>query len=107
MKITTDNFKGGIIIKLSGDIDLETSPELRTVLLSYINKKTSPIIVDFSDVSYVDSSGIATLVEALKLMKEYVGSLKLTAIPKSVIEIFNFLKLEKVFNIYDDVSSCE
>jgi anti-sigma B factor antagonist len=106
MKIVTNSFKSGIIVRLSGDIDLETSPELRTELITYIRKKINPILVDFEAVSYVDSSGIATLVEALKLMRAYNGSLKLIAIPKSVIEIFNFLKLEKVFEIYSDASSC-
>lgn len=111
MRLITDNFEQaqpdnhGVIIRISGDIDMYTSPDLRTELMSHIGKKITPILVDFGEVSYVDSSGIATLVEALKLIKEYNGALKLIAIPKGVIEIFNFLKLEKVFEIYSGVDA--
>jgi anti-sigma B factor antagonist len=100
MKIEIIDYKGGKVIEISGDIDMYTSPELRKELMGLIHKKFSPVIVDFKKVSYIDSSGIATFVEALKGIKTYGGSLKFFSIPSRIIEIFNFSKLDRVFEIY-------
>jgi anti-sigma B factor antagonist len=61
------------------------------------------LIVSFSNVSYIDSSGIATLVEGLKHMKAYKGMLRFSDIPQSIMDIFSFSKLDRVFEIYADV----
>jgi anti-sigma B factor antagonist len=76
-----------------------SSPALRKELIVLIEKKVPLLLVDFKGVSYIDSSGIATLVEGLKGMMSHGGKLKLLGIPERVIEIFNFSKLDKVFDI--------
>jgi anti-sigma B factor antagonist len=81
-------------------IDMHTSPELRKELMFFVQKKVPLLCVDFGGVSYIDSSGIATLVEGLKGMMTYGGRLKLLGIPERIAEIFTFSKLDKVFDIY-------
>ena len=103
MEIKITNREGARIIELSGDIDMYTSPELRTQLLSLIAQKTPIIMVDLASVTYIDSSGIATFVEGLKGMMPYSGRLKFFGIPARVKEIFNFSKLDKVFDMYGTV----
>jgi anti-sigma B factor antagonist len=100
MKIRMDEHKGVTVLSPSGDIDMYTSPELRKELLRIIGDKESPLLVNFKDVSYIDSSGIATFVEGLKTMKSYGGRLQLIGLPKAIMEIFRFSKLEGVFEIY-------
>ncbi len=100
MEIRIRDNEGAKIIVLSGDIDMDTSPELRKQLLLLINQRTPVIMVDLENVTYIDSSGIATFVEGLKDMMSYSGRLKLFGIPMSVREIFNFSKLDKVFEMY-------
>lgn len=100
MEIEIINYKGAKVMEISGDIDMYTSPELRQELMGLLHKKFSPVLVDFKKVSYIDSSGIATFVEALKVIKTYGGRLKFFSIPCRIIEIFNFSKLDKVFEIY-------
>jgi len=100
MKIRMDEHKGIKVMSPSGDIDMYTSPELRKELLRIIGDKESPLLVNFKDVSYIDSSGIATFVEGLKAMKSYGGSLQLVDLPEAIMEIFRFSKLEGVFEIY-------
>ncbi|KJU82586.1 Anti-sigma factor antagonist [Candidatus Magnetobacterium bavaricum] len=103
MKVELIDHDGVIVVSPSGEIDMYSSPELRKQLLSLIKKKTSPIIVALRDVSYIDSSGIATFVEALKRMMPYKGKLKITEIPESIMKIFNFSKLDKVFEMYETI----
>jgi anti-sigma B factor antagonist len=87
-------------MELSGEIDMYTSPELRKELMGLLQRKVSPLLVDFKEVSYIDSSGIATFVEGLKGIKTYGGRLKFFSIPDRIVEIFNFSKLDRVFEIY-------
>jgi anti-sigma B factor antagonist len=91
------------VLSLGGEVDLYTSPDLRQSLLLLVQGKADPIVIDFSGVSYIDSSGIATFVEGLKFMKAYGGSLKFVAVPERVMEIFRFAKLDKVFEIRGSV----
>ena len=100
MKIEVVDYNSHKIVKPTGDIDMYTSPELRKQLLGLINKKIPVLFVDLNGVSYIDSSGIATFVEGLKGMKSYGGRLKLVGMPKGILEIFSFSKLDKVFEIY-------
>ena len=56
----------GIIVRPHGDVDLSTSPDLRAALQEAFTRKPAKVVVDLSGVAYMDSSGVATLVEALQ-----------------------------------------
>ena len=100
MKIEIKDYQGIKVIALSGEIDMYTSPALREEMMGLINKRVTPLLVDLNGVSYIDSSGIATFVEGLKRMMSYGGRLKLIGLLEGVKEIFNFSKLDRVFEIY-------
>lgn len=100
MEIRITDVKGIKVLAPSGDIDMYSSPDLRKEMMGLIHKKISPLLVDFQEVSYIDSSGIATFVEGLKAMKDYGGRLKLLGISDGIKEIFSFSKLDRVFEIY-------
>ncbi|MBF0537919.1 MAG: STAS domain-containing protein [Nitrospirae bacterium] len=103
MKVDLIDNNGVTVVSPSGEIDMYSSPELRKQLLTLIKKKTSTIIIALHDVTYIDSSGIATFVEALKRMMPYKGKLKIAEVPESIMRIFNFSKLDKVFEMYESV----
>ncbi len=100
MEIKLRDHEGAKIVALSGDIDMYTSPALRKQLLLLIDQRVPVIMVDLANVTYIDSSGIATFVEGLKGMMSYRGRLKFIDIPERVKEIFNFSKLDRVFDMY-------
>ena len=57
------------ILDVSGDIDLASSPRMRKALLEEVREKRSPrVVLNFSKVTYIDSSGVASLVEGLKAL---------------------------------------
>ena len=103
MNIEIIEYKNKKVIKISGDIDLYSSPDLREALLVLIKSKIPALYINLNAVTYIDSSGIATFVEGLKCMKSYGGKLHFFEIPQSVMEIFRFSKLDRVFEIYGNI----
>ncbi|MBI5641057.1 MAG: STAS domain-containing protein [Nitrospirae bacterium] len=103
MKIEISDYNGTKVFGISGDIDMNSSPELRRELLDLVVRKVPVLLVDFKGVSYIDSSGIATFVEGLKGMMPYGGRLKFFGIPQGIREIFSFSKLDRVFEIYPSI----
>lgn len=100
MKIDITTNSSSIVLAISGEIDMNSSPELRAHLLELVGRRVPLLFVDFTSVSYIDSSGIATFVEGLKGMMPYGGRLKFVSIPPKIAEIFGFAKLDKVFEIH-------
>lgn len=92
--------KGGILVcYVNGEININTSPQVKKAFDKLIGAKKEKIVVNFKDVSYVDSSGLATLVEMLKGLRSYGGKLKLTNLSTKVKNLFEITKLEKLFDI--------
>lgn len=101
-KQLTDNIG---VIRVKGDIDMSTSPELRDALVPMFNKDLNGIIVNLSEVSFMDSSGIATLVEGLQWGKKTGKPFVLTGIGANVQNALSLTKLENVFTIKSDMNS--
>ena len=102
MNIRISEERDRTVITISGEIDMYTSPELREKIMSFVKLRVLDLSIDFQKVSYIDSSGIATFVEGLKCMKKYGGRLRFINIPRAIMEIFRFSKLDKVFDISNE-----
>ena len=88
-----------LLIHPLGDIDMHESPKLRAVVLTEMKKKPKAVIVDLSQVGFIDSSGIATLVETLKEAKTIGASLSLCGMSEKILDVFELARLDKVFKI--------
>ena len=93
--------KGIIIVEVTGDIDLHQSVELRENLLTFAAEKPKATIIDMTEVGFMDSSGLATLVEILQLSRRDGGELKLVGVQGRVRSIFEISRLDSIFQIYD------
>jgi len=94
--------EGGTILDLSGDIDLAHSPAMRKALLLEIKDKRIPkVFLNLKNVRYIDSSGIASLVEGLKASREQNSRLILFALNKTVREVMELSRLQKLFEIFE------
>lgn len=100
MKIEDKN--GLAVCYIEGEIDINTSPGVKKSFDKLISSKTPKIIINLSKVSYVDSSGLATLVEILKNMRSYGGRLRLSDMSSKIKSLFEITKLEKLFEIVAD-----
>ena len=86
------------IVYAAGEIDLSNSHELRKTILAAL-KTDSRVEVDLSGVSYIDSSGIASLVEGLQFAKSQSKKFVLSNPSKQVKAIMELARLDKVFTI--------
>ena len=102
MEIAIDKERNYSILKIKGDVDLYSSPQVRKQILALANKKHANILVDFLEVTYMDSSGVATLVEALQLTNKNGGKLRLFNLGQPIKDVFELSRLDRVFEIYDD-----
>jgi anti-sigma B factor antagonist len=91
------------VVTLVGEIDLETSPQLRTLLRAKAQLKEVRLLLDFSQVSYVDSSGMATLIEFYQTTKTTGGKLALAALTKRVQSALEIVRLHEILSIHVDL----
>lgn len=103
MEISSRRLDKITIFDISGDIDLSTSPELRQALLREIRDLRRPrVIVNLTQVPYMDSSGLASLIEALKASKDTGTRFALFGLSAHVREVFHLSKLTTFFEIHDN-----
>ena len=96
MEVKSMEKEGVVIFQVDGEINISTSPELKKQFEKQPSKK---IVVDLEKVSYIDSSGLATLVEMLKRTKTQGGSLALSGLSVKVKSLFEITKLDKLFTL--------
>ena len=94
---------GKLVVTLAGSVDLEHAPELRKTLLACVGRKMD-LVVDLTGVEYIDSSGIANLVEALQAAQQGGTAFGLVAVAGQVMRVLRLARLDKVFRIHDDLA---
>ena len=90
-----------VIIELAGEIDIKCSGKIKNKIKEIYEDKPHTLIVDMTEVSFMDSSGLAVLVGALKQSRVNNSKLKLAGMTKDVRSIFEICKLETIFEIFD------
>ena len=93
------------VLPLEGEIDLHVSANLAQSLHAMIEKKPKQLIVDLAKVSYIDSSGLAALIEGMQNVQQYGGTFALVSLQEPVRTIFEIARLDQVFRIYPDVNT--
>lgn len=96
--------QGKIVIALEGDIDLENAGEVRKALLANLKQKKD-LLIDLSAVSYINSSGIASLVEGLQVARKQKNELSLVSVSPRALRVLELARLDKVFSIHADVAA--
>jgi len=92
--------KGVALLSVQGEVDLNSSPELRAAMSPHLKKKKKALVVDLQNVSYMDSSGIATLVEAMKVGQKCGVKFRLAAPSPAVMEVFKMAHLDRIFDLH-------
>lgn len=100
LKIHTKLRGGAVVLEIGGEVDLYSSPQLRKAILTLTRKRAPHIVVDLAKVAYMDSSGVATLVEGLQQMKIYNGRFSLSGMRENVRQVFELTRLDTLFRIY-------
>lgn len=102
MQISARRMDKTTILDISGDIDLAHSSEVRRmVLLEFRENRTPRVILNLRNVNYIDSSGVASLVEGLKASRDVGSRLILFGLSPIAHEVLQLSRLLKIFEIYD------
>ena len=99
LEIETTNEAGRLLISARGEVDLYASPALRDAILKAMPKTQGRLGIELSQVDYMDSSGVATLVEGLKSANAKKLEFLLVAPSGSVMKVLQLARLDSVFTI--------
>ena len=90
-------------MKITGQIDYDQAPGFRERLLGLLHGGVTRMVVDMSEVDYMDSAGMATLVEMLNKVEGESGEFVIAGLPESMREIFRITRLDERFRFAEDV----
>src|SRR5437016_2796230 len=93
------------VLPLEGEIDLHVSPDIAASLASMVAARPARLVVDLSGVTYIDSSGLAVLIQATQTVEEYGGKLTLAGMNEDVRSIFEMARLDQFFLIFPHVDA--
>jgi anti-sigma B factor antagonist len=103
LELRSSRTKSGHIVRVGGEVNLRSSPQLRGLLMRVIAQDPGRLIVDLSKVSYMDSSGVGTLVEIKRLVEREGGRLVLAALQPRVRGVLEISQLDKFFTIVQTI----
>ena len=97
-EITVHHGDEGSIVRLNGRVNIDSSPALRDQLLAMLQAEPpEAVIVDLTDVSYIDGSGIATLIEGLKIARQRQTTLCLQGLQGRLVHFFQVTGIATLF----------
>ncbi|HEC28967.1 MAG TPA: anti-sigma factor antagonist [Gammaproteobacteria bacterium] len=103
MEYNTRTDSGYKVIELKGEVDLHFSPQARKQILQIL-KEGSDLMVDLSSVDYIDSSGVASLVEGYQVSKTKSLKFGLIGVSDAAMQVLQLARLDKVFPIHNSIA---
>ncbi|TDB38710.1 MAG: anti-sigma factor antagonist [Actinobacteria bacterium] len=94
-------------IAVNGEVDVYTSPLLKTYLVDAVDDGCIDLVVDLENVGFIDSSGLGVLVSGLRRVKEHSGSMRIICTKEGILKIFRITGLDKVFPIFSSPAEAE
>lgn len=108
MQLREGTVKGVPAIILSGRLDIDTAPDLRRLLMQHVKTRkrrasssASRIVLDMSGLEFMDSSGLATLMEAQLRLRQCGGGLILFGLAPQIAEVFSIAQVKGLFTIVE------
>lgn len=99
MTFSVQEKQGFQVVMLDGEVDLDKSPAARKVILGTL-KRMKHVIVDLSAVDYIDSSGVASLVEGFQYARSHGLEFALLGVSEAAMKVLRLARLDQVFRIY-------
>jgi anti-sigma B factor antagonist len=93
-----------VLVRLRGEVDLSWSQQVRRTILAALSD-SGKVGVELSEVSYIDSSGIAALVEGFQNARTKGQQFGLVAVSKAVMAVLQLARLDRVFPIFPDLDA--
>ena len=100
MELTSNQIKDINVLELSGSFDIYTATMVRNWMEQATAASPANIVVDLSDVHFIDSTALATLVQGIKRARQHQGDIRLSGLRQPVRMVLELTRLDKVFEIY-------
>ena len=98
---TVENQNDVMVVALEGTLEVSGQQDLKDGLMK-VAREQSDIVLDFSDVEFIDSSCLGALVSIAKTLRDDRGDIKIIGLQDDVKSIFQITRLDKIFSIFDD-----
>ena len=105
--LTTRQGPVGPVIEVAGDLDMASAPQLRDRLLEVVEAGAGAVVVDLTQVGFVDSSGLGALVLAYKSLREREGWMGLAGVRQPVRKLFSITSVDRVIPLFETVREAE
>lgn len=105
MNLHIDAFENVTVIKISGRLDTHSAQRLRQQLLLAANGSDKNVIVDLAGIDFIDSSGLAAIVQGMKQCRAGGGDLRLCRPPQAVRMVLELTRLDKALDIFPNHES--
>jgi anti-sigma B factor antagonist len=100
MKVSVRDAIGAKVVEVEGDVDLGTSQVLRRTLFDTL-AAASRVALNLSAIRYIDSSGIATLIEVLRHSQQQKREFVLFGLSPQVLQVFRLTHVIRIFQVYE------
>jgi anti-sigma B factor antagonist len=104
MTVSVSEREGARVVTLSGEIDLQTSPQVREAVLESL-RQGGAVVIDMGGIVYIDSSGVASLVEGFQVARRQGVAFILAAVSPAAMRVLQLARLDKVFTFQPDVET--
>lgn len=101
MDVTVSNTSenGRTVVDVTGEVDVYTAPALRERLIALVESGRTDLVVDLTQVRFMDSTGLGLLVGVLKRIRGLGGQLQLVIDAERLLKVFRITSLDQVFTI--------
>ncbi len=101
----TTRYEGSVtVIDVGGELDIETAPELRSRLVEIIAEGEIELVLDFTSVTFLDSTALGVLISARRRVHTLGGFIDVVTDKAHLVKIFHITGLDKVFSLYPTVA---
>jgi len=104
MDLQTQEIDGTMVVSLTGEVDLQHSPSVRKQLMELMFERRD-VLVNMEAVEYIDSSGIASLVEAYQMARRNATRFVLVAVSQPALRVLQLARLDKVFTLAETMEA--
>ncbi|MEM7754440.1 MAG: STAS domain-containing protein [Planctomycetota bacterium] len=105
IRVRRDVHPAAVVVEPEGDVDMAQSPALRATLRDVQRTKPPCVIVNLEQVGYMDTAGLATLVEAMRTAKNQSSAMVLCGMQEKVRAIFEIAQLHQFFRIEESLDA--
>jgi anti-sigma B factor antagonist len=105
LSVNTRNAEGVVVVEVAGEVDVYTAPTLRQHLRDATGGTAPRVVVDLSEVNFLDSTGLGVLVGAMGRVREADGSMRLVVSSDHILKVLRITGLDALIPVDADAAA--